>query len=206
MLLAYERSVVFSAMLIPFLGQIPIIIVYYAKPQIMEDKMWGPFFKYCIGGFILPGLLQWAYIFAGALIFEALEMTVEEDAHPEFTVCLEANFTRSECREWRPIPQADPGQEAPEIPADLAILHAALGDPLSFPWRNFDMKFFDTEQFKLLGNRLGAAESFEEGRSPGARPVKSPSAKSPSKKLARAASRSDMPIVQVTMPTKQAMD
>lgn len=72
--------------------------------------------------------------------------------------------------------------------------------------KDFDMKFFDTEQFKLLGNRLGAAESFEEGRSPGARPVKSPSAKSPSKKLARAASRSDMPIVQVTMPTKQAMD
>ena len=68
------------------------------------------------------------------------------------------------------------------------------------PSMDFDMTHFDVEQFELLGNRLGAAESFADGRSPGTR-----SFKSPSTSLRRASTRSDMPVVQVTYSTDQAM-
>ena len=63
--------------------------------------------------------------------------------------------------------------------------------------KDFDMGFFDCVQFELLGNRLGAADSFEVGAK------NSPVTKS---KLARGSSRSDMPMVQKTMSTKQSMD
>lgn len=139
MLFAYERSLAFSTMLIPFLAPLPTIIVYYAHPKVKDDKIWGPLFKYFVGGFLIPGSVQWAYIFIGGLIFEALEMAAEEDANPEFALCLDANFTHTQCREWRPLPQGEAGEEPPEVTGDLAALHTALGDPLSFPWRNFDL-------------------------------------------------------------------
>ena len=68
--------------------------------------------------------------------------------------------------------------------------------------KDFDMAFFDCVQFELMGNRLGAAEGFKEGKSPGATksPVKSNS------KLARTSSRSDVPVVNTTMSTKKSMD
>lgn len=40
--------------------------------------------------------------------------------------------------------------------------------------RELEMKYFDLAQFELLGNRIGAAESFEDGRLPGTRPATSP--------------------------------
>lgn len=63
---------------------------------------------------------------------------------------------------------------------------------------DFDVKHFEIDQFLVHANRVGAGESFEEGRSPG---TKSP-AKSP---VRRASTRTDMLCVQGTPTTKEVI-
>lgn len=85
---------------------------------------------------------------------------------------------------------------------ELADAVAVAVAPAATAKTDFSMKYFDVAQFETLGNRLGVAESYEEGRSPGTRPAKSPDGKAPLTR--RASTRTDMKVL-VTPSAKEAM-
>ena len=139
MVLPYLGSVFFtSACLVPCIFAPAVVTqMWMGKSKILKtfpETQHGKFWPLLLTGIILPSCTQVIVLIVGALIMEALEQTNEENGHPDFVRCMDAGFTRDECRNWMPSALAvEMGWQS------NTTLHAALGDPVGFPWRNWDI-------------------------------------------------------------------
>jgi len=134
----------------------------YCKPHVKDKKYLGRFFKTWIGGVVKPGVIQFAFVSFGALVFEGLESSAEEDENPAFMRCMGSsevllqqtsatnytvlgrdnrNFTRDDCREWTPTNFSAlyfDGDRFGDGTQRAAVV-SVLGEPPEFPWRNWDL-------------------------------------------------------------------
>lgn len=98
MILGYERISVLTDFVLPVLFYLPWVAVVHfwlSKKEVSEkNPFWTRFHKQFVQGVVQPGLIQLAYISFGALVLEAIEAPVEEDANSDFAMCLE-QFSRS---------------------------------------------------------------------------------------------------------------
>jgi len=80
---------------------------------------------------------------------------------------------------------------AGDAPFDLDDVLSVAVAPAAHASIEFNVKYFEKAQFEVLGGRLGATESFDEGRSPGSRPSKEKGGVA----VARSPTRKDMMVV-----------
>jgi hypothetical protein len=111
MLLDGERIDFFLSGILPPLCQVPTALVYFLDPGIKHRPTWGHFYTFWVGKISNPSLILFAYMFMGALCFEALEMVDEENSDSEFVRCLDI-FSRSDCRGYAVAPSTAPLTDA----------------------------------------------------------------------------------------------